>query len=86
MVQDNGHINAKLRSSASDDHLGNVISFAVDNSTAKADGSLDISFDFMKDEENELLSYIYVNPTHMMFNDKRIDGKDRGEYYRLHVR
>ena len=73
LVQDNGHINAKLRSSASDDHLGNVISFAVDNSTAKADGSLDISFDFMKDEENELLSYIYVNPTHMMFNDKRID-------------
>ena len=73
LVQDMGHIHAHLKSNAHDNHLTNHLSFEMDTKVAQSDGSLDISMDFAQDEENELLSYISINPTSIQFNDKRID-------------
>ena len=73
LVQDIGHIHAKLKSNAHNDHLSNLISLEMDSHVAQADGNIDISMDFAQDEDKELLSYISINPTHILFNDKRID-------------
>lgn len=73
LVQDNGHIQAKMNSNASKDSLVNLLSVNVDNNVAQADGNLSVSMGFLLDEHEELMSNISINPTHVMFNGKRID-------------
>lgn len=73
LVQDNGHINAKLTTSAIDDYVSNNLAFVVDNKVAKADGSLNVSMDFLKDDNDDLISHIDINPTKILFNGKTID-------------
>ena len=73
LVQENGHINAKLNTSAKNDSISNYLSFNMLNNVAAADGRLDIAAGFEKDINNDLVSNISINPTNINFNDKVIN-------------
>ncbi|MDO5522458.1 MAG: hypothetical protein Q4G48_00245 [Bacteroidia bacterium] len=73
LVQENGHINARLNTGATNDSVRNTLSFNVNNRVAKADGSLNVSMGFSRDAQDELVSNISINPTDILFNDKTIN-------------
>ncbi len=72
LVQENGHINARLNTSAVNDSVRNGLFFNVNNNVAKADGSLNVSMGFRRDLDDELVSDISINPTNILFNGKTI--------------
>lgn len=72
LVQENGHINARLNTRAMNDSVANILSVSVNNEVAKADGSLNVSMGFRRDVEDNLVSNISVNPTNILLNGKTI--------------
>lgn len=72
LVQENGHINARLNTRAMNDSVTNVLFFNVNNKVATADGSLNVSMGFMRNLEDNLVSNITINPTNTLFNGKTI--------------
>lgn len=73
LVQENGHINANLNTSAQNDSVTNKLSFNILNDVADIDGNLDIAIGFAKDMKDSLVSNISFNPTSISFNDKMIN-------------
>lgn len=73
LVQESGHINAKLVSNAVNDSVTNRISFNMFNNVAEADGALDVAVGFVKDANDSLVYNITINPTNVNFNDKVIN-------------
>ncbi|MDO5665868.1 MAG: hypothetical protein Q4G63_11520 [Bacteroidia bacterium] len=72
LVQEKGHINARLNTFAKNDSVNNVLFFNMNNDVAKADGSLNVSMGFLRDIEDNLVSNISINPTNTLFNGKII--------------
>lgn len=72
LVQENGHVNAKLNTAALNDSVTNTLSFSMLNNVADAEGSLNIDVGFEKDFENDLIANVSINPTDINFNDKVI--------------
>lgn len=72
LVQENGHINARLDTRAMSDSVINILSVNVSNKVAKADGSLNVSMGFRRDLEDNPVSDISINPTRVVFNGKTI--------------
>ena len=72
LVQENGHINARLNTIAINDSVANTLFFNVNNKVAKADGSLNVSMGFLRDIDDNLVSNISINPTSILFNGKTI--------------
>ena len=72
LVQESGHINAKLNTSAKNDSVSNNLSFSMLNNVADANGALDVSMGFEKDVSDNLVSNISFNPTSINFNEKVI--------------
>ncbi len=73
LVQESGHINAKLSTNALNDSVTNILSFSMLNDVAEADGALDVAVGFVKDMNDSLVSNISINPTSINFNDKVIN-------------
>lgn len=73
LVQEAGHINARLNTSAQNDSVTNKLSFSILNNVAEANGELDIAVGFVKNISDELISNISINPTDVVFNDKVIN-------------
>lgn len=72
LAQDDGHINAWLKTNALNDSVTNILSLVMDNNIGVADGALDVSMGFSRDELKNLVSNISINPTEMLFNDKKL--------------
>lgn len=72
LVQENGHINARLDTRAISDSVINILHINVNNKVAKADGSLNISMGFRRDLEDNPVSDISINSTQVVFNGKTI--------------
>lgn len=94
LVQDNGHINARLNTAVASDSITNRLAFDIQNKVAKSTGTLLISMGFMRDMQDQLNSYITLHPSKALFNGKNIyfDGsiishrKDRIEINKFGVR
>ncbi|HPD87463.1 MAG TPA: hypothetical protein PLS06_09155, partial [Proteiniphilum sp.] len=81
LVQDNGFINVRLDSDAADNRLDNHIFIDLEQGKTNAEGEIQISMDFMRDEADQLASDIRIHPTSLMFNGKRVDINDAAIAY-----
>ncbi len=72
LVQDNGHINAKLNTRAHADSLMNNLFFNVQNKVTKSNGELQIALGLDRDHRDSLLVNIEILPTSISFNKKNI--------------
>ncbi len=73
LVQDNGHINARLNTVAASDSVNNRLFYDVVNNAAQSNGELLVSMGFLRDAQNLLTSNIRLHPTTVLFNGKSID-------------
>ncbi|MDR1743801.1 MAG: translocation/assembly module TamB domain-containing protein [Dysgonamonadaceae bacterium] len=72
LVQDNGHINARLTSLAKADSVTNRLLFNVQNSVAQANGKIDVSLDFFRDLQDKLVTNIRLQPSDIGLNAETI--------------
>ena len=72
LVQENGHINARLDTRAISDSITHLLSVHVDNNVAHADGNLNVSMGFRNDLEGNPVSDISIHPAEILFNGKTI--------------
>lgn len=73
LVQENGHINARLNTRVLNDSVTNSLLLNMNNKVARADGGLNISMGFLRDMDDNLVSNISINPTNILFNGKTIN-------------
>lgn len=73
LVQDNGHINARLNTIAASDSINNRLFYDVYNKAAQSNGELLVSMGFLRDMQEQLTSNIRLHPATVMFNGKNID-------------
>lgn len=72
LVQDNGHINARLATNATSDSIVNNLFFDIQNKVTNANGQLNVSMGFLRDSEDKLLSNIRLHESTALFNGKNI--------------
>lgn len=72
-LQNNGFINANLRTEAINDSVTNRLAFDVQKSGSKSKGNLLISMGFDRDPDNRLASNIMIHPSTIDFNGNDID-------------
>ncbi len=72
LVQDNGHINARLNTSAANDSVLNRLFFDVQNPVALANGDLNVAVGFMRNPQDELVTNIGINPSDILLNGEII--------------
>lgn len=73
LVQNNGYINAKLNTIASNDSVINRLGFDVEKSNNKSNGNLLITLGFSRNTLDELATIINLHSTTVDFNGKDID-------------
>lgn len=76
LVQNDGYINARLNTSAISDSLINTLFFDIENSVAKANGTLKIDAGLQKDQNDALSAIIHILPTQILFNQQVFDMHD----------
>lgn len=81
LVQNNGFINAILKTDASKDSVINSLTFDLEKSSSRANGLLLVSMGFDRDRENELASNIRIHPAKINFNGNIIDVNDADIVY-----
>lgn len=85
LVQDNGHVNARLNMLAANDSITNGIIFDLISGETKANGNMGISASFSRDLEDNLITNVNIEPSNFLFNQEMIKmpqssvvvGKDR---------
>lgn len=82
LVQNNGHINVKLNSTAISDSLTNRLSFDMQQNATRSNGQFLITTGFLRDPENQLGANIRIPPARIVFNDKQINFNDAAIAYR----
>ncbi|MDR1518128.1 MAG: translocation/assembly module TamB [Dysgonamonadaceae bacterium] len=68
LVQDNGHINARLTSLAKADSVTNRLLFNLQNPVAQANGKIDVSIGFLRDFQDKLVTNIQLHPSDIALN------------------
>lgn len=81
LVQNNGFINAILKTDAAKDSVINSLTFDLEKSSSRANGQLLVSMGFDRDRENELASNIRIHPAKINFNGNIIDVNDADIVY-----
>lgn len=76
LVQNSGHINAKLHSTAISDSLTNRLSFEMIQNKNTSNGELLISVGLLRDRFDQLAANIRIPPAKLLFNNKQIDFND----------
>ncbi|MCE5206634.1 MAG: translocation/assembly module TamB [Porphyromonadaceae bacterium] len=82
LVQNNGFVNARLNSSASEDSVRNVFSYDLRQSNTKSNGEILVTAGFMRQTDATLGADIRIHPTTILFNDKEIRFNDATIAYR----
>ncbi len=73
LVQDGGHINARLNTNVLNDSVSNRLFFDVQNEAAKSNGMLSINIGFDKADNDELKASVSILPTDLLFNGALIN-------------
>ncbi len=76
LVQNDGYINVRLNTSAISDSLMNNLFFDIENSVAKANGTLKIDAGLQKDQNDALSAIVHILPTQILFNQQVLDMHD----------
>lgn len=76
LVQNDGYINLRLNTSAISDSLMNTLFFDIENSVAKANGTLKIDAGMHKDQNDAMSAIIHILPTQILFNQRILDMHD----------
>lgn len=82
LVQNNGFVNARLQSVASDDSLKNVLSYDLRQSNTNSTGEIMLTVGFHRDIDANLAADIRVHPTAILFNNKQVKFNDATIAYR----
>ncbi|MDD3077053.1 MAG: translocation/assembly module TamB domain-containing protein, partial [Proteiniphilum sp.] len=82
LVQNNGFVNARLQSVASDDSLKNVLSYDLRQSNMNSTGEIMLTAGFHRDVDANLAADIRVHPTAILFNNKQVKFNDATIAYR----
>lgn len=82
LVQNNGYVNARLDSHASQDSLSNLISYDLRQSNSLSNGDIRVNAAFLRDPDNQLGADIRIPPASITFNDKQVDFNDASIAYR----
>ncbi len=72
LVQDNGHVNARLNMLAANDSVTNGIIFDLISGETKANGDMGISASFSRDEEDNLITNVNIESSNFMFDQEMI--------------
>ena len=76
LVQDDGYINGKLDTQVFQDSVTNELFFDMNNNVIKSNGVLWASVGFDKNEEQNLVTNIFIHPTTLRFNQKDVHIKE----------
>lgn len=82
LVQNNGFVNARLQSVATDDSLRNVLSYDLRQSSTNSTGEIILTAGFQRDADANLAADIRVHPTTILFNNKQVKFNDATIAYR----
>ncbi len=72
LVQENGHINARLNTLAANDSITNGVLFDLTNNDTHANGDMGISASFSRDEQEKLITNINIHPSNFWFNQELV--------------
>lgn len=82
LVQNNGYVNALLKSNATADSLTNVLSYDLRQITTNSTGEIVLTALFGRDDDENLSADMRILPTTILFNNKQVKFNDAAIAYR----
>jgi hypothetical protein len=82
LVQENGYVNAHLKSDATADSLENILTYDLRQITTNSSGEIVLTAQFGRDDDANLSADMHILPTSVLFNNKQVKFNDATIGYR----